>query len=266
MKKIILAFLLTSSLLQLTAQPLDGIVERNIQTEKTPLDYEPLREADILWEKRVWQIIDVREKQNQFFINPERPLFDIIIEAAVAENLTVYGTENDKFTTPLLSEELDRIINSYDTTSVFDPGTYEESIIVVKNQMSFEDVKRYRIKEIWFFNSKTSQMDVRIIGIAPMKDVQDDDGNFLYEQPMFWVYFPELRQVLAREQVFNINESSRLSWDDWFEQRRFSSTVYKEGNVLDRRLKDYLAGRDLLLEADKIKIGISNFEQDVWSR
>jgi len=266
MRKVIFVVLLTCSLIQVIAQPLDGIVKRDILTEKMPLSYEPLREADILWEKKIWQVIDIREKQNQPIAYPERPLFEIIKEAAEEEEIIVYSTENDKFTKPLLQEELHKILYRIDTATIFNPEDYSESFQIVENETYFEDIKRFRTKEIWFFNSKTSKMDVRIIGIAPMKDVEDEDGNFIYEQPLFWVYFPDLRETLAKEQVFNSNSSSRISWDDWFEQRRFSASVYKEDNVHDRRLKDYLVGRDLLLEGGKIKSEIFNFEQDVWSR
>lgn len=266
MRKVIFVLLLTCSLFQMFAQPLDGIVKREILAEKMPLSYEPLREADILWEKRVWQIIDVREKQNQPIMFPERPLFDIITEAAESEELTVYSTENDKFTKPLLPEEVNSILYRIDTVVTWEPETYDEEIQIVRTATYYEDIQRFRTKEIWFFNSKISKMDARIIGIAPIKNVEDDAGNFLFEQPLFWVYFPELREVLAKEQVFNVNSISQISWDDWFERRQFSATIYKENNVLDRRLKDYLAGTDLLNEAGKIKSEIFNFEQDVWSR
>ena len=109
-------------------------------------------------------------------------------------------------------------------------------------------------------------MQGRILGIAPLLDITDDNGNFLYEQPMFWVYYPEARQVLARERVFTYgNDAAPLSWEDLLEMRFFSSYIYKESNVFNRRLQEYLSGIDLLLEADRIKQEIFNFEQDLWS-
>jgi gliding motility associated protien GldN len=83
---------------------------------------------------------------------------------------------------------------------------------------------------------------------------------------MFWVYYPEAREVLSRERVFNAgNDASPSSWEDLMEMRFFASYIYKESNVLNRRLQDYLSGVDLLLEADKIKQEIFNFEHDLWS-
>jgi len=109
-------------------------------------------------------------------------------------------------------------------------------------------------------------LQVRILGIAPLIDVKDDNGNFRYEKPMFWVYYPECREVLSRHQVFNSgNDASPNSWEDLLEMRFFSSYIYKQSNVHDFRLQDYLSGVDLLLEADKIKHEIFNFEHDLWS-
>ena len=265
MKKLMLIAFCAIFQFQLSAQPLNDIVKREIITEKKPLNYVPLREADIFWERGIWQVIDVREKQNTPFMYPERPLFEIIKDAAMAENITLYDTENDRFETPLLKEELEDILNETDTIVTVHPITYDEEIRIVSNNINWEDIKRFRIKEIWFVNSKTSQMEVRILGIAPMLEVKDEMGNFLYEKPMFWAYYPELREVLAQNQVFNSNQASRVTWDDWMEQRRFSSFIYKENNVRDRRLKDYLTGVDLLQESDKVKQQIFNFEHDMWS-
>ena len=265
MKKLTLIAFCAIFLFQLSAQPLNDIVKREIITEKKPLNYAPLREADIFWERGIWQVIDVREKQNTPFMYPERPLFEIIKDAAMAENITLYDAENDRFETPLLKEELSGILSNMDTITIWDPGTYEESTEIISNDINWEDIKRFRIKEIWFVNSKTSQMEVRILGIAPMLEVKDETGNFIYEKPMFWAYYPELRAVLAQNEVFNSNQASRVTWDDWMEQRRFSSFIYKENNVRDRRLKDYLTGVDLLQESDKVKQQIFNFEHDMWS-
>jgi len=265
MKKIIFVLLAVANFSILIAQPLNDIVKRTVIQEKMPLAYEPLREADIFWERGIWQVIDVREKQNAVFMYPERPLFEIIRDAALNEDITLYDSENDRFETPLLKEELEQILYTKDTLSIFDPGTYEETTQIISNDIYFEDIKRFRIKEIWFVNSKTSQMEVRILGIAPMIEVKGENDEFLYEKVMFWAYYPELRETLAQNEVFNINQSSRVTWDDYFEQRRFSSTIFKENNVRDRRLKDYLTGVDLLQEAEKIKSEIMNFEHDMWS-
>lgn len=249
-----------------TDKPLDDIVEKRLTFEKRVLPYDHVREADIFWEKRIWRVIDVREKMNLAFAYPERPFFTVLMEAAEAGEITVYSTEDDKFSIPLTPDEVASMGASVDTIATVDPETYEETFQVVRNEVDPSDVKRFRLKEIWFFDEETSTMQVRILGIAPLIEEFDDNGNFKYERPMFWVYYPEAREVLARERVFNIaNDSSPMSYEDLFEMRFFSSYIYKESNVFDRRLEDYLSGTDLLMQSERIRQEIFNFEHDLWS-
>ncbi len=245
---------------------LDDVVDKRTTVEKRLLPYDHVREADIFWEKRIWRVIDVREKMNLPFAYPERPFFSIIMDAAINGEITVYSTEDDKFTSMLTPDEVATMGATIDTVITFDPETYEEQIQVVRNDLNPEDVKRFRIKEVWFFDEETSTLQVRILGIAPLIDVKDENGNFRYEKPMFWVYYPDAREALSRERVFNVgNDASPITWEDLMEMRFFSSYIYKESNVRNRRLQDYLTGVDLLLEADKIKQEIFNFEHDLWS-
>ncbi|MCB0549877.1 MAG: gliding motility protein GldN [Phaeodactylibacter sp.] len=247
-------------------RPLDDIVEKRLIVERRVLPYDHIREADIFWEKRIWRIVDVREKMNLPFAYPERPFFTILMDAAESGEITVYSTEDDKFSIPLTPDEVASMGASTDTIATVDPETYEETYQIVRNEVNPQDVKRFRLKEIWFFDEETSTLQVRILGIAPLIEEYDDNGNFKYERPMFWVYYPEARQVLARERVFNVgNDSSPMTFEDLFEMRYFSSYIYKESNVFDRRLEDYLSGVDLLMEADKIKQEIFNFEHDLWT-
>ena len=246
--------------------PIDDIVDKRITSEKRVLSYDPIREADIFWEKRIWRVVDVREKMNLPFAYPERPFFTILMDAAMSGDVTSYSTEDDKFTTPLTPDEVGSMGATQDTVITFDPETYEEQIQIVRNEINPEDIKRFRLKEIWFFDEESSTMQVRILGIAPLRDITDDAGNFQYEQPMFWIYYPEAREILARERVYNYgNDASPMTWEDLLEMRAFASYIFKESNVYDRRLKTYLTGIDLLLEADKIKQQIFNFEHDLWS-
>ena len=247
-------------------KPLDDITTKSITNERQVLPYDHVREADIFWEKRIWRVIDIREKMNRPFAYPERPFFSILLDAATTGEITVYSTEDDKFTSQLTPDEVASMGATIDTVITFDPETYEEQLQVVRNDINPEDVKRFRMKEVWFFDEESSTLQVRILGIAPLIDKTDENGNFLYEKPMFWVYYPEARQTLARERVFNIgNDASAVTWEDLMEMRYFSSYIFKESNVRDRRIQDYLTGIDILLEADKIKQEIFNFEHDLWS-
>ena len=252
--------------IQLQAQVLDDIVPRTTLQERTILSYPSLREADIFWEKRIWRVINTREKMNLPFVYPEAPLFDILKVAAEKGDITLYSAEDDSFQFPLDSTDLDGLVYTTDTITVSDLDTGEFGNKVIRNETNFEDIKRFRVKEVWFFDEATASLKVRILGIAPLIEVFDDNGNFRYEKPMFWVYYPQARPILSKQKVFNSqNDAALTSWEDLFEMRFFASTIYKQSNIHDNRIEDYLSGIDQLLEADKISNEIFNFEHDLWS-
>ncbi len=247
---------------------LDDIVERSLVKEQRILDYQPIREADIVWDKRIWRVLDVREKMNLPFVYPVRPFFQILVQAAENGDIRIFKEDNfRKFVT---GEELDKLLHRVDTVVVTDPETYVESVQIKKSDIDYNDIKTYRVKEMWYFNKQTSRLECRILGIAPIKDEYDDAGNLKYTLPMFWVYFPEARKVLSRERVFNDqNDAAPATWADVFDYRFFSSYIIKESNVQDVRLSDIFKGENdgvkLLLESEKIKNNILNIEHDLWA-
>lgn len=250
-------------------RPLDGILEKKVMLERRVLPYEQVRENDLYWEKRVWRVIDVREKMNHSFMYPEKPFLDILLTAAQKGEITVYSEENDKFTNKIQPAEVASKISSMDTTEVMDPETYETKLKITRNDLNYQDVKQFRIKEVWYFDAEQATMKVRILGIAPIRDFFDKkSGNFLFTGAMFWIYYPDCRELLARNQVFSVggNDASPMSWEDLFEMRYFSSYIIKESNVQDQKIEAvYGLGNDMLVEGDKIKMSIFNFEHDLWS-
>ncbi len=83
---------------------------------------------------------------------------------------------------------------------------------------------------------------------------------------MYWIYYPDLRPILAKYESYNTgNDAIRLSWEDLFEARLFSSYITQESNVYDRVIQEYATGLDALLESDRIKQQLFEFEHDLWS-
>lgn len=248
---------------------LDDVVRKTMIFENRVLPYEPLREADIPWERRIWRIIDVREKINLPFINPLQPFFTIIGDAAKSGEIKVFKDETFKqMMTP--EEVLGKLVD-IDTSLIFNPETYEDEVVITNSPVNPEDIQKFRIKEMWYFDKESSRMQVRILGIAPVRDYIDaTTGEFKYAIPIFWVYYPEAREALSRYTVFNeYNDASPGTWSDLFEQRRFSSYIYKQSNVLDMRLDDYYTnaedGVEKLLESERIKAELFNWEHDLWT-
>lgn len=248
-------------------KPRDNFYDRYLYTEKQVIPYDFIHEKDVFWERRIWRLIDIREKMNHPFKNEKEPFITILLDHAKAGDITLYYTMDDEFTQAMTQDEMQNIGSSVDTIITFDPETFEEIVQVVVNDLNPEDIKKYRIKEVYFFDEETSTLDVRILGLAPIIDRVDDNGNFLNSGPMFWAYYPELRDILARHEAFNPhNDAARMSWEDVFEARLFASYIIKESNVYDRRIKDYKTNpMDMLLESDKLKEQIFHFEHDLWS-
>jgi len=265
MKNIFLVFAIIFISNSIFSQPpiIDGVVEKTLMKNRHVLTYGPVRQADIFWQKKIWRVIDVREKMNKSFMYPEAPFFEIVKKAAMNGEITLYSAGEDNFSDKITNFE--GVFFERDTVEIIDMD-YNATYQAIENVVDFETIRRFRIKELWYFNEVTSTLKVRILGIAPLRDIFDEDGNFRYEKPIFWIYYPHFRNVLARNEVYLPgNEQQQLSWDDLFEMRYFASTIYKEGNVYNRRIKDYSDGLDQLLEADKIKKELFNFEHDLWS-
>jgi len=247
--------------------PLDGIVDRSELNTNRALPYPPVRAADVLWEKRIWRVIDTREKINLPFRYPQQYLFTLLEDGIRSGELIAYDTENDNFTTPIPPKDLFEQLYRKDTVDVIDPVTGKITPREIVNAFDPDDIKRYRVKEIWYFDTKTSTHKVRILGIAPLLKVERELSGTSYEKPLFWIYYPHARDYLAGFEAFNpTNDFGNRSWEDLFEMRMFSSFIMKESNVHDRRLSGYASGRDLLLEGQIIEAELFNREQDVWSK
>jgi len=234
-----------------------------------PLDYEYQREADVFWSKNIWRIIDTRQKMNKPFAYPPRPLIQIIQEAALSGRIKVYdpAVENaDQFKRVMDTTEVARIGSKRDTVIQINPvDPDKEDTVLVNNELQYYRITKYRVKEVWFFDTKTASMQVRIMGIAPVMEDYDEKGNYRGDMTMYWVYFDDIRKMLAKEEVFNPqNDWQHISWDDLFAMRYFESYIYKESNVYDRNIQEYASGQDALLESDRIKQRIFETEHDLW--
>jgi gliding motility associated protien GldN len=243
----------------------DNFYDRNLSKERQAKGYDYINERDVTQEKRIWRVISVDEKRNHHFKYDKAPFVNILLDAAKKGEITIYGTMDDEFKTPLTCAEASKLGTKSDTTVVYNFDTNLDTTIVVNNAFNPSTVKKYRIKEVFYFDKESGKMSVRILGIAPIVQRFDADGNFLNEGPLFWAYYPQAREVLARHEVFNTeNDATNMSWEDVFEARLFSSYVTKESNVYDRRIQDYAAGERALIEGRNIELDLQNKEHDNW--
>lgn len=270
---ILFAFLFMLTAGQILAQPtseakLDGAYSRQLINTREVIPYDYIREADVFWEKRVWRNIDFREKMNLVFTWPKDPFIQFLYDGIKAGEITAYSPLYDDFRegSAFTIEEITQRYEGVDTVYDYDEVTFEEVIKEVPREFDYQLVKKLQIKEDWIFDEETSTLVVRIIGIAPIRERIDEfTGEPIGEELMFWLYYPDLRNTFVRHEVFNEKNSARyFTFDDIFEMRFFSSYIIKEDNVYDRFINSYAAGIDEVLESDRIKNQIFEFEHQLW--
>lgn len=261
-----------------TAQTvLDGAYIKEHTKTKRVVPYTHIREADVMWARRVWRTIDLREKINHPLyypteaINDRKSLFDVIRQGLLVDgSITAYDAgpllTDDEFKKPLLASELKDMFSRTDTQYTESLTSGDMEMVVQQIELASRDIKMYKVKEDWIFDKQRSTMDIRIIGIAPMKEMRGEDGEIRGYAPMFWLYYPECRYVFANWDAFNReNDAERRSYEDIFWKRQFSSYITKWSNVYDRGISDYKTGLDALLEGEEIKQTIFEFEHDLWN-
>lgn len=251
-------------------------VKENSRARKV-IPYTPLREADVMWSKRVWRTLDLREKFNhplyypETRINDRRSLFDVMKDALLAKppRMTAFSNPalDDEFKVPMTPSEIEGLFIQWDSTNQTEdpnnPGTF--ILAPLKKELNSPDIKQYWMKEDWFLDKQRSVLDVRLLGLCPLKEKVSEGGEVLGYSPLFWIYFPEARPIFANAEVYNPkNDAERRTLEDIFWKRMFQSYVHKESNVYDRFINSYYSGLDILLESDRIKGDIANLEHDLW--
>jgi gliding motility associated protien GldN len=257
---------------------LDGVYVKENNPARRVIPYPNLREADVLWSKKIWRHIDLNEKINAPLRYPKsletkdrKNLINLMLDAVKEGSLTAYDPQDDEFTLPMTSAEFAKVggADSIVIKVTRPDPPYDEIDSTVFRPFNPDDVIQYRIKEEWFMDKQRSVMDVRIIGIAPMMIARDQEGNLVeggQKKLLFWVYYPEARRIFANAEVANrFNSSMRLTFEDIFMKRMFNSYITKEDNQYNRRIDDYKTNPiDALLESEKIKQDMINFEIDLW--
>jgi gliding motility associated protien GldN len=275
-------FVSLGSLLTVNAQQdyLTEVYTREHIRNKQPVPYAYVREADVVWAKDIFRIIDLRQKQNLELYYPLKAIGDrmslvgLLLYGIDNEGIRAFSTTDprNEFVVPMTKADIDEAFGAgVDTIRVPDVNTGDIVVTPIVTDRKVDEVKQIMLKEKWFFDKNHSVMKVQIVGICPIriypqKDDQYMPTDIILKQKTFWVYFPEVRPILANHEIFNPNnDAQRISFDDYFWQRRFDSYIVAESNVYDNRtINSYALGMDSQLEAEKVKQWLFEMEHDLW--
>ena len=258
-----------------------------------PLPYGYVHDRDILMGKRIWEFVDLDERVNfplyfpvegDVMSSPDRrPLYNVLISGIKEGKITeVY--DSSYFTTKKTLKDIESSLYTVDTTDVgreqmnedmdaYRNGTKKiDEEYIRKTEIEAYNVHAYRIVGYWYFDKRQGELKYRLLGICPVVpdvfSLKNGDAELEYVD-LFWVYFPSTRDILHEAKAFNNRNSAMpFSFDHLLNARRFSGMIYLEENVYgDRKIADYMKENSQmqLLESDRVKEKIRDFEQDMWN-
>tara|TARA_A100001011_G_scaffold2492_3_gene2942 strand:- start:7363 stop:8265 length:903 start_codon:yes stop_codon:yes gene_type:complete len=252
--------------------------------DETPLAYGFVDDRDVMWSKTVWEIIDLDERINFPYYYPtdtlnlgpeRRSLFDVLKKNLSNSNIKeVY--KSAYFQEKLTYEEIQERLVAIDTTDAgyeqFNADGFVDAQFIERRRITAAEIRQYKIKGTWYFDKRLGELKYRLLAVCPVapdvavKTLAGEEEDLV---ELFWVWFPDARSSLNNNKVFNSRNSSQpITYDHMLNSRRFNSTIYKEENVYeDREVKDYIYEDALrmLLESERIKSVIRDFEQDMWN-
>lgn len=280
----------------------DGYIFTDSLLSDSAISYPYVDIKDVIYTKRIWRDIDFRDPGNKVLNSPVVNLVQEIYKAVEAGELDLYENNDENFKNDPLGLSSDPAMEKKfgKKSSVASYAFLGESLKQDKDGNSVaslnSDAKEYfnwnfykiRLKEDWILDGKRGVFEPRIVGVGLVKyqaliesdplltpidtaaislatTVGEPDGTLVG-----WIRFDDLRNVLSKVKIPNENNDfSGITYDDIFMKRLFYSTIIKESTAGDKLKELIVNGRkltpkELLLESERIKKQMADFEQGLW--
>jgi gliding motility associated protien GldN len=193
--------------------PADGIVDgvyikENIPTKKL-IPYEYVRESDVIWSKRAWEYIDLREKINHPLYYP--------MDEITANGAWIRNAERWSLWTVIRNHVLNgdlRLFSPYSMNNLFGERDGDQLKYPIDPQpgMNFYTDSAYREQLVFFFGSLGAQSDIPLtdeFGEPQVRMGKDGFEEYVYPpRDTTWFTSKDIVQYRLKEDWFFDKERS----------------------------------------------------------
>jgi gliding motility associated protien GldN len=272
--------------------------QENLNSGFNDLSVRPIHSSDIMFKKRVWRRVDLREVQNSSFFSSGRELTKLILDAAKKGIIQPY--EADTLGTPMAMEAfLDNLTNPAiegfgdegseddpmaDPDDPFadpfaDPGASADPDDPFATDDSGEDMTidayylpnelfMLELQEDVIFDKKRSRMYYDVLTVKIIVDAsKTPDGIdktvavFSYKELVEKLFEDNPEAIWFNDQ----NSAEHRNIKDAFELRLFASRIVKVSNTDNKFITDiYGPGKATLYGSEWYEMKLMEYEHELW--
>lgn len=229
---------------------------------------------DVVWTREIYRTLDMTKDENGSLYYPVEPigdrmnLFSLIFKLLGQKKIPAYeylldGTER---LTPdneiKFRDVLDRFSIYYEQKKL---KNRKDSVLMIDNSdIPSAYVLSYFIKEVWYFDQRTSTYGSVITAICPVYHRSEDFSSEPVKLPMFWINYEDLAPHLNGAMIMasDFNNVANRSMNDFFVTHQYSGDIYKTTNLQNRPLAEYCKTDSAMMKEQKrIEAELVSFEK-----
>ncbi len=123
------------------------------------------------------------EDKNGLYGDTQKYLSQQFLKNASLEGFSCY---KDSLLEKLMTQkEILSTMTEIDTIYGYWEGGNES--MVIKNDVSFDQIRCFRIRQVFWYNQKSKAFNSRLMGYAPIVDTKDNEGSINGTRALFWL-------------------------------------------------------------------------------